>query len=557
MKNYKILCLAIIYFISATIISAQLELVPASNPVYSFLNKMQISGFVNEYSNSNLPLSREKVAEFLVELENNKNKITPVDKKILNDYLLEFSFDISGDLSNFFSFTDDFNFKRIFENDKQKYLYFFNDENVSLFVDGTANYHFRKFSGDSYDNSLQLIDAGLRFRGTLFGSVGYYLKLYSGQQISGQRDDRIIAAANDSRLASTPKFISEKYYNSYEGYLRYQTETNWLALTIGREAMEIGTSYIDRMFLSNNAVPYDFIKLDLNYKAISYSFSYGNIRGDSLGRPLQNKNIVNHRLDVRFSDKVKVGFFEGIITSEEAFNFAYLNPISFLTSADFTAQSTNETNSTLGFDIEVLPVDDLGIQATIFIDDIDFGDLGGETVNSNDNKFGYQFGAFWVNSFFIPNLDIKFEYTRLDPFVYSHRTNKSTYSHYGFSLGHVLPPNSDEIAINLFYPITHRINVNLLYQYQRSGEGFEFDEDGNLTANYGGSLLRGEGDFLIVSKFLSGDRVNRNLFTFDIFIEPINQYYIKFTYKKNMINRITDGVKLSNDIFYLTVGVDF
>lgn len=535
----------------------QVELVPPANPVYSFLNKMQIAGFANDYSNSNLPLSRGKVAELLIDLKKSSQKLSSVDQKILKDFLLEFSFDISGDLSNSFSFTDDFSFKRIFENDTQKYLYYFNDENVSLFVDGTANYHFRKFSGDNFDNSLQLIDAGLRLRGTLFGSVGYYIKLYSGQQISGQRDDRIIAAADDSRLASTPKFISEKYYNSYEGYLRYQTETNWLALTIGREAVEIGTGYIDRMFLSNNAVPYDFLKLDLNYKAISYSFSYGNIRGDSLGRPLQNKNIVNHRLDVRFSDKVKVGFFEGIITSEDAFNFAYLNPISFLTSADFTAEAGGETNSTLGFDIELLPINNVGLQGTIFIDDIDFRDLGGETVKSNDNKFGYQFGAFWTNSFFIQNLDFKFEYTRLDPFVYSHRTNKSTYSHYGFSLGHALPPNSDEIAVNLFYPITHRINVNLLYQFQRSGEGFEFDEEGNLIANYGGSLLRGDGDFLIISKFLNGERVNRNLFTLDIFIEPINQYYIKFTYKRNMINRIYDGVKLNNDIFYLTVGVDF
>jgi hypothetical protein len=557
MNSYK-LCFTLVFFLLiGSSVFAQVELVPLSNTVYSFLHKMQLAGFAAGYSNSNLPLSRGTIAGFLTALEQEKNQLNPVDQKRLNDFLLEFSFDISHDLSNSFRFIEDFNFKKIFENDKEKYLYFFKDENVSLFIDGTANYHFRKFSGDSFDNSLQLADAGLRLRGTMFGNVGYYIKLFSGQQISGQRADRLVAAADDASLASTPKFISEKYYNSYEGYLRYQTDSEWLALTIGREAMEIGSGFIDRMFLSDNAVPYDFLKLDLNYKALSYSFSYGNIRGDSLGRPLQNKNIINHRLDVRFSDKVTVGFFEGIITSEEPFNFAYLNPISFLTSADFTAQTTNETNSTLGFDIEARPVDNVGFQAAIFIDDIDFGDLGGDTEKSNDNKFGYQAGAFWVNSFFIPNLEFKLEYTRLDPFVYSHRTNKSTYSHYGFSLGHALPPNSDELAVNLFYPITHRININLLYQFQRSGEGFEFDDAGNLTANYGGSLLRGDGDFLIKSEFLNGNRVNRNLFTIAVFIEPINQYYISFTYKKNMINRITDELKLSNDIFYFNVGVDF
>jgi hypothetical protein len=536
---------------------AQVELVPPSNPVYRFLQSMQLDGILVEYNHANIPISRGEVRKFIDLLTPHREELSAVDKKTLDDLNIEFSFEENKNLTNSFSFVDGFHFNKIFENDKQKYLYYYSDENASLFIDGTANYRFRSFTGDTYDNSIHLADIGLRLRGTLFQSVGYYLNLYSGQQISGSKEDRIVAAANDVRLASTAKFLNEKYYNSFEGYLRYQTETNWLAITVGREATQIGRGYLDKMFLSSGTVPYDFLRLDLNYKAISYSFSYGNLRGDSLGRNLESKNIINHRLDVRFSPKLRIGFYEAIIASEAPFNFIYLNPISFLTSADFTAEPGGATNSIMGFDAEYIFYEGVGIQGTLFIDDIDFRDLGGDKKESNDNKFGYQFGLFWCGAFSFDDVDLIFEYTRLDPFVYSHRTNKSNYTHHGFSLGHGLAPNSDEIAVSLNYAPSHRINFNILYQFQRSGEGLEFDADGNLITNYGGNILRGDGDFLMKNTFLNGNRINRNIITLNLFVEPINQYFVSILYTRSIIKDFTSALTFNDNIFYFTVGVDF
>ena len=113
--------------------------------------------------------------------------------------------------------------------------------------------------------------------------------------------------------------------------------------------------------------------------------------------------------------------------------------------------------------------------------------------------------------FGINDLTATLEYTLLDPFVYSHRSNSSNYTNWGISLGTALPPNSDEIALELNYYLTNRVTINFLYKHQRSGEGF-LDANGNLTfddevpiiRNYGGDVNRGDLDFAYVNNFLMG-----------------------------------------------------
>lgn len=559
MKTSKLLYLIITLLLTAVLYKAQVELVPPSNPVYNYLKRMHLKGILVDYNSANLPYGRSHVSDFLRTISENPNILSFTDKKILEDYLIEFSYEDNKNLGKTFSLIPEFKFNKIFENKTQKYLYNFSDENASMFIDGIFNYRFRTFNGDSLGNhSLQLADLGLRIRGTLYKTVGYYLHLYSGQQISGEKEDRIIAANLDPYLGTTENFIRQKYYNSFTGYLRYEAEKKWIAITIGREEMSMGTGYIDKMVISNNTVPFDFARIDLNYKAIQYSFFYGNIRGDSLdARQLQTKNFINHRIDVRFADWIKVGFFESIIASEFPFNFTYFNPVSFLTLADFTVEAKNEQNATMGIDVELNLFKNLGLQGTWFVDDIDFRDLGGDTKKSNDNKFAYQAGLLWTDAFTLPNLEFALEYTRIEPFVYSHRTNKSTYTHYGYSLGHALPPNSDEIAAKIIYYFTNRIRFDFLYQRQRSGEGVVLDEDGNLESNYGGYINWGEGDFLQINHFLQGNRIDRDIFTFDFYYEPINQYYIKLKYVYSIIDRITDNRKMNDNYFYLTLGIDF
>lgn len=543
---------------------SQVELVDVRNPVYSFLKRMQLMEIIPEYNSSDIPISRGQTGSYLITIISHVNQLTDTDKKLLLDYEAEFEYDMFGRTTKQAALFAKDGLKNIFNNEKQKHLYFYTDSTKTFFGDIGGMLSQRGSSGDSVgDNSILLSRAAVNLRGTFYNSVAYFLNLSTGQYSHADDSDFVFAANTDPYLKGNKNFLHDKRnFNSFEAYLRYQTETNWLSLTFGRLPVNFGFGYIDKLFLGNNTVPFDFGKLDVNYKAVSYTFLYGSLIGDSVGiypeysvRELSAKNIATHILNVNFSTAFKLGLWESVIISEQPFSFTYLNPISFLTSADLSigAKQTAENNTLLGFDFEIIPVKRLSFQTSFLIDDLNFGTLF-EDESLNENKFGWQIGTMWTNPL---NMNLTFEYTHLDPFVYSHRFNKSTYTNYLMSLGHALPPNSDEIAMMLDYYITNRLRVNLLYQHQRSGEGIVLDSAGFVIANYGGNINFGIGDsYLRNNGFLDGTRINRNIITGTVVWQPVKQYYIEGKCQYRITDNLTQNFSLNDFYCFATLNID-
>jgi len=555
MKTISIKLYIVFLIVSGTLIYnsvfCQVELVPATHPVYSFLKRMEALKIIKGFNSSDSPVSRKEIAGFLLSAKSSSG-LTHTDKKILEDYLIEFEFDSYKTLKNSSSLLNKFDAESVFGVNRQKYLYGFADTNASIFLNVPISISGRGSLGDNGNNSVFLGEFGIGIRGTLFNRVGYSAEFNAGQRLHGNDASTRFAMETDPILKSNPKFLSgNNYYDYFTGHIRYQAPGNWLSLTLGRENVYSGFGYIDKLFLSGNTVPMDFFKIDLNYKKIRYTFSYGSIKGDSLGAELKSKNIAFHRLNVRFSDVFRAGFFESVVISNNPFSFVYFNPISFLTSADLNtgAKETLKNNTLMGLDVEINPVRNVSLQGTLLVDDINFSSLFKDDKNSNDNKFGYQAGSYWTNAFSIPDLSVIFEYTRLNPFVYSHRSNKDTYTNWSMSLGHSLPPNSDEIAVKMIYNITHRIKLNLLCQFRRSADGIYYDSVNKQLINYGGNINRGDGDFIFNNKFLMGDRTNNTIFTFDIIFEPVKQYFLEFSYQNLQKNIIYLSKKEKNSYF--------
>jgi hypothetical protein len=226
-----------------------------------------------------------------------------------------------------------------------------------------------------------------------------------------------------------------------------------------------------------------------------------------------------------------------------------------LTSADLSTgkEQTEENNSMIGFDVEIIPVKNLSFQSSLLIDDLTFGTIG-TNDSLNENKYGWQFGALWVNSY---NISLAIEFTHLDPFVYSHRSNKSTYTNWGMSLGHALPPNSDEIAAKIGYDIGNKLSFALLFQHQRSGEGIVVDTAGNLIANYGGNINFGLGDaYLRTNGFHDGTRINREIFTANILWQPVRQFYFEGKYQYKIINNISEDLKFKDSYYFIALAAE-
>src|SRR4030095_15284395 len=401
--------LLLLFIITVTKTSlSQVELVPISNPVYDFLDRMFTNKIIDGFSQSMGPISRRETAGFLNIINTKRNKISKSDRVLLDYYLTEFEYDTYGTLNKASNFFSKKGVGELFSNKKQKYLYSTADSNVSLFWDAIGEMRYIGVESDSAGKPHVLLGVlGTRIRGTLFNSVGYYLRLSNGVRLGGTSDDASKTAFVDPILQSTRKYVSEgsKTFDSYEGYLRYAPAKDWLGLTIGREALSFGTGYIDKLFFSNNnSAPFDFLKLDLHYKKIRYSFFHSSITGhDSNGVQLSSKYLVYHRLELGpfFNNTFRIGFNEMVVYSNIPINFAFINPISFLTSADLNTElpGKNSNNTLLGFDVQLFPVKNFSFQGSFLIDDLNFETLGSDSSKGNDNKFGFQGGLNWQNAF--------------------------------------------------------------------------------------------------------------------------------------------------------------
>lgn len=570
---------------------AQVELVPVQSNIYPFLEMMSMKGLIN-YNNASIPISRRRVAIYLKELDRQKSKMSTTEQKILNDYMVRFSYDLNKNMDQSYSLTSEFtpdSILQIFSDRKQKHLVSYTDPNFSLFLDGQAALSYRSYTINSYapffvngigrisynyfdpqdfpNTHLSLFEIGPSLRGTLFNNLGFYVRVTEGQSIGGSQYARQVAAAYDPLLTASYKFVGEKYVTAFNaGYLRYTFDHHAVALTIGRDNFELGDGYIDKLFMSDNIPPFNFGRLDINYKFFHYTFFYGNLKGDSLGSPLVSKNIVGHRLDIVLSPSFRFGIYESLILSNEGLSFTYANPISVLESEQLSAGPTidSRNNELMGFDCEIRPATDMGLQLTLLIDDLNFSTLGNKTPKGDDNKFGYQAGFMYVEPFGISNLTAIIEYTLLDPFVYSHRTNMSTYTNWGISIGSSLPPNSDQIAFELRYYLTNRITLDALFKHQRSGVGFldangnlTFNDQGIITRNFGGDVNRGDLDGKYTNDFLMGYRVNRNILTLSARIEPIRQYFIDFEYSFQSVDKLYESHTSFDHYLYATISTDF
>lgn len=549
-------------FIAGNIrVQAQVELVPVSNPVYDYLKRMQLEGIIPEYNSGNIPISRAEVADFLKTIKSQSSNFAPIDKNLLNDYYIEFGYDINKNLDNTESFFGKEKIGNILNDKKQKFIYAFADSTVAFFFDGRGSMTHRSSAGDSLgSNTIMLGWLGFRMRGTFYNALGFYLNPVGGKRFLGNKKDSEFARITDPYYFATNHFRDEgKTFDFFEGYLRYQTNSRWFAFTFGREAINQGFGYTDKMFFSNNTVPFDYIRMDLSYKIMKYTFLYGALKGDSVGRDINYKNIATHRIDVQFSKKFRMGFWEAIIIPDYAFSLSYMNPLSFLFSADLNSSDEQafKNNTLFGIDFETVPIKNIAVQGTLLVDDINFRTFYNTDTTANDNKLAYQVGLLWNRAFTLPGMSLALEYTKVDPFTYSHRTNKSNYINWSMPLGPSLPPNGDEISLKLIYNFTNRLRLDMRYQHQRSGEGLEFDSTGKLITNYGGYINQGIGEYLHFNEFLGGKRINRDILTLNLRFEPIRQYYFEIKYQYKYQNLLYLDRKIKDHIFFLTFLLDY
>lgn len=536
MKIIKLILLLTLFFLFDTTFS-QVENVPITNSVYTFLKEMKVKGILSFIREDDPVLSRFEVKDLLEKVNNQTTELSATEKKLLDKYLTEFSDTINPDSS-----TQLFNPQNGFFTDldqmitnKVKYLYAYQEPENNIYFEWLGHfYHGQDFSQDHAVNS-NLYDIGFRIRGTVFNHLGYNFTAIKGG-VSGNKN---FAEIIDPRLLTNFKWIENSEnignYDYAYGYLKYYTEPYKdmnVSVQLGREDVTLGYGYGSKLILSGDNPTMDFIKFNFDYGIISYTSFHASTTGYFSFTPEQRytKYFAHNHLKLKFDNLFDIGIGETMIYSGRGIELGYLSPIGFYKFIEMEIQDRD--NGNLYFDLQTKFVKNLELQATFLLDENILSNLG--DLEKFTNKTAYQLGAFWYEPLNINDLSLILEYTRIRPYVYTHFDLKNNYTVFGANLGHRIGPNADELMIRTNYNFSEWIRGTIEYRYQRKGNNV-YADDGTLIKNVGGDIALTHGYVLPTDRayFLDGERVNTNFFSVGFRVEPIRDFIFDISYNIN------------------------
>ena len=480
------------FFISLLFVQTiycQNDNIPIREPVYNFLKRMQVQGVIPDFDDSILPLTRKQVVHFLLEVNNNKNLIDETDLKYLSLQIRKYDLEQPA-VSLFDDFPENFFDNIISDSSKNLYRY----QNSDYLLELNPIIRLKYISDRRMKNNSSLIEFG----GEIFGGYkdwfGFSIIATNGIQ-SGNR----MVALMDEAVKNSYTF-NQTGRNNFDYTLGYfNIVKDPFSLELGRDRILWGDGYIDKLIISDNSQPFDFIKFRMGYKSLSYTFLHGWLVqkpyevfiNDNYGtnKFKNSKYLVISRLQFRPGDEFQASVSQLVIYADRSPELAYLNPFLFWESAQ---RSLNDLdNSFLSFESRVRPAKGMEFSGSIIFDDINFEHIfGGKWANIN-NGSGWQIGAFLTYPLVWKNVDFKLEYTQLRPFLFSHRglPGALTYTNNGELIGSDIRPNSSRLALQSDLILTSRIRTSLGMQYNLHGDNI-LDENGNLIQNAGGNVFQ-------------------------------------------------------------------
>lgn len=489
MKNkLKKIVIAFILFISIYNLSwAQVENVPIVNPVYDFLLRSETKGYLPNFSLSQLPLQRKKIVEALKLVREHEDNLTNAERKILEQFELEFEIQKPETAVLFYSESDTNQVfsKKMFSNcEKSFYRYRSNDSTkaiTSVTFDPIAGLDFLyKFDNNNKNNNLLIGTLGGRLFGTLTNHLGYYLQITNAAMLYG----------NDSLALLDKKYFNNNKFRKLnsdadisESHVAF--EYDWFYSSIGRETRLEGAGLSQRIFINNLSPAFDAITLAARFSNFEYKFSHNSLLNFPVASDMGYATVIPPKYVAMHTFSFRptwgeINLFESVIYTREL-DLAYLNPLSFLKSLEHSQHDRD--NSGMGISGVFRPMKNLQLKASWFLDDIIISKIG---TGFWSNKTAWNIAGIVA----LPNnLDIGIEYTRVEPYTYSHFNPQNSNVNDSILFSSMISPNSDRLTALFQFWYGERYPLKLSINYTRHGANI-YDESGELIFNAGGDPLQ-------------------------------------------------------------------
>lgn len=455
--------------------------VPLDDPVYEFLDNCAARGLVPLTVRTTRPIARDEVAGYLVGLI---DKYPELDDRILEEDLEYYIRDFASEVV-----------LRLSERETRKrrlrptginvddvllnphwHLSTVIKENFSLVFDPVV---WMRLDGSISETSSRTIfrrGTGIQFRGEYSGLFGFYFRFVdhveTGKGAYSYRSDLF-----EDRYAYVGRLDggSEVSYDLSEAYLAGRWKG--VDFVFGRDKFRWGPGQSDQLLFSGAFPSIDHLRLTFDlFDKTSFTYLIGKLSpwavpGDTLYQTSEGwtrilpaqKWVSAHRVEYQPLDWLVLAFNEAVIWGDRGIDIAYVNPLNFLFSAEHNGGDVD--NVLMSGDFTARFADRGMLYGSLLIDDLSLSTLG---EGNPGNKLGIMAGIR-VSDIWIDGSEAGIEYTRLEPYVYSHFYPVNRFTTWTSKLGSSLSPNSDRLEARMRLRPRRSITVDLAVSTNRHG----------------------------------------------------------------------------------------
>jgi hypothetical protein len=231
----------------------------------------------------------------------------------------------------------------------------------------------------------------------------------------------------------------------------------FFTFTAGQGRNFFGEGYRS-MLIGDGAFNYPFFRIETSFWKIKYVNLWAQLYDTRLAASPERgtyakKFLSSHYLSININSRWNISFFEAIVTGDTAqvagLDASFLNPVIFYRPVEFSVGS-RRGNALLGFATSYKISDGLMGYGQFILDEFSINDLRARQ-GSWVNKFGWQLGLKYYNTFGLEGLFTRLEYNAVRPHTYQHREVLTNYAHYGSAFAHPWEANFHELVVQAIY----------------------------------------------------------------------------------------------------------
>lgn len=424
--------------------------VPLQHWAYDFLKRLEARGVCRSLHLRTLPMSRKQLAEILAQIEriqsNENGTLSRAERDLLEQLKGEFHEEIA-----------ELNLKSQSQY-REIHLWQWSENNASakFDIDFRQRFDFDKSITPDTTQRSSFTTLGAIVRGSLNKDLGFYLH-FKNTLIRGQK----IKSENFNPAYGYPLTISGKNVYQDEATAYVVWKLPWFQLQAGRDQVQWGPGSQGSLMISAQNPLFDLIKLQAAFKTFQFTSFHGWLTSH-VGR----KYLAAHRLDIQLRPWWYVAAAEAVVYGNREVEFQYLNPLMPYHIAEH--HLGDRDNNTMSFECTLFPRRGHKLYGELFIDDFTSAK---NPFRYYGNKFAFLVGHYWANPFRIRNVDLRIEYARVEPYVYTHDDSINVYENYNRIIGHWLGPNADQLYFEIGFQPHRDLKASLLLDRVRHGEG--------------------------------------------------------------------------------------